>query len=139
MYCHGSFLTSKCLVCQHHYTLQEFTNLLLSDLVRCTHCCQSNNWVKPDVVFFGEPLPATFHSTISKLNSYTGNLPTPDLLIVMGSSLKVHPVASVPDFLPPNVPQILINLEPINDHNFDISLLGDCQIITQQILDKLSI
>ena len=32
-----------------------------------------------------------------------------DLLIVIGSSLKVRPVALIPSSLPPNVPQILIN------------------------------
>jgi NAD+-dependent protein deacetylase SIR2 len=60
------------------------------------------------------------------------------LLIVMGSSLKVHPVASVPDYLPPAVPQILINLEPILDHNFDLFLPGDCQTITERILNQFS-
>ena len=32
-----------------------------------------------------------------------------DLLIVIGSSLKVRPVALIPSSLPPEVPQILIN------------------------------
>ena len=32
-----------------------------------------------------------------------------DLLIVIGSSLKVRPVALIPSSLPPSVPQILIN------------------------------
>lgn len=135
VYCHGSFLTSKCLACQHPYTIQEFTEFLSSDSLQCAHCSQENNWIKPNVVFFGEPLPSTFHSTISRLNS---DHPPPDLLIVMGSSLKVHPVASIPDYLPPTIPQILINLEPITDHNFDLTLLGDCQSITGRILNEFS-
>ncbi len=37
-----------------------------------------------------------------------------DLLIVIGSSLKVRPVALIPSSLPPEVPQILINMCPFH-------------------------
>jgi len=46
--------------------------------------------IKPDIVFFGESLPEEFHDQIAedKLEC--------DLLIVMGSSLKVRPVSLIP-------------------------------------------
>ena len=59
--------------------------------------------MKPDIVFFGEGLPDHFHTNIAKDKSEC------DLLIVIGSSLKVRPVALIPSSLKPNVPQILIN------------------------------
>ena len=74
-----------------------------------------------------------------------------DLLIVIGSSLKVRPVALIPSSLPPEVPQILINRfemdksfrrindelkhfrEPLPHCTFDVELLGDCDSIINQI------
>jgi len=92
--------------------------------------CNCGGIVKPDIVFFGEPLPVDFENNISR------DCAEADLLIVIGSSLKVFPVSSVPDLLPPSVPQILINRES-RDHTFDIELLGDCNRILSEIASKL--
>jgi NAD-dependent deacetylase sirtuin 1 len=46
--------------------------------------------MKPDIVFFGENLPEEYHDNILKDKSLC------DLLIVIGSSLKVKPVANIP-------------------------------------------
>lgn len=46
--------------------------------------------MKPDIVFFGENLPEQFHRAMK----YDKN--EVDLLIVIGSSLKVRPVALIP-------------------------------------------
>lgn len=46
--------------------------------------------MKPNIVFFGEGLPSTFHDRISEDKEEC------DLLIVMGSSMKVRPVALIP-------------------------------------------
>jgi NAD-dependent deacetylase sirtuin 1 len=62
-----------------------------------------------------------------------------DLLIVMGSSLKVRPVALIPSSIPEDVPQILINREPLNHLTFDVELLGDCDIIVKQLCERYSI
>jgi len=83
--------------------------------------------MKPDIVFFGEGLPDHFH------NSITRDKEMCDLLIVIGSSLKVRPVALIPSSLPPEVPQILINREPLPHCKFDVELLGDCDSIINQI------
>jgi len=83
--------------------------------------------MKPDIVFFGEGLPDHFHNSITRDKSYC------DLLIVIGSSLKVRPVALIPSSLPPEVPQILINREPLPHCTFDVELLGDCDPIINQI------
>ena len=46
--------------------------------------------LKPDIVFFGEGLPELYHKSINEDKSKC------DLLIVIGSSLKVKPVANIP-------------------------------------------
>ncbi|KAL4862699.1 hypothetical protein BDV12DRAFT_190209 [Aspergillus spectabilis] len=60
--------------------------------------------MKPDITFFGEDLPDEFghrllHHDRDKV----------DLVIVIGTSLKVAPVAEVPGVLPSHVPQIYIS------------------------------
>lgn len=46
--------------------------------------------MKPDIVFFGEGLSDEFHESLANDKEEC------DLLIVMGSSLKVRPVAMIP-------------------------------------------
>jgi len=37
------------------------------------------------------------------------------------------------DSLPSHVPQVLINREPLNHLNFDVELLGDCDVIVNEL------
>lgn len=86
--------------------------------------------MKPDIVFFGEGLSDEFHT------SMTVDKDQCDLLIVIGSSLKVRPVALIPNSIPENIPQILINREPLNHLNFDVELLGDCDVIIKHLCER---
>jgi len=58
----------------------------------CPRCGPDNTTaiLKPDIVFFGESLPEDFHRHIQMDKDEC------DLLIVIGSSLKVQPVALIP-------------------------------------------
>ena len=94
-------------------------------------CIKNVPIMKPDVVFFGEGLPKAFHSTLAEDKDKV------DLLIVIGSSLKVRPVAHIPSCFPANVPQILINKEPLTSHMFDVELLGDCDDIVTELCKEL--
>ena len=82
---------------------------------------------KPDIVFFGEGLPDDFHDSIEADREKC------DLLIVIGSSLKVKPVAMIPNWIPSTVPQILINREPLPHMDFDVKLYGDSDVIINQL------
>ncbi|RDW94143.1 putative histone deacetylase SIR2 [Aspergillus mulundensis] len=84
--------------------------------------------MKPDITFFGEDLPDEFghrllHHDRDKV----------DLVIVIGTSLKVAPVAEVPGVLPPHIPQIYISRTPVTHTNFDIDLLGDCDVVVSEL------
>ncbi|EDO15541.1 hypothetical protein Kpol_479p29 [Vanderwaltozyma polyspora DSM 70294] len=83
--------------------------------------------MKPDITFFGEPLPDKFHNSIEK------DVKGCDLLICIGTSLKVSPVSDIVNMVPQHVPQILINKDPIRHCNFDLSLLGYCDDIAAYI------
>ena len=81
-----------------------------------------NGLVKPEIVFFGEQLPAAFFENRS--------LPAQaDLAIVMGSSLSVAPFSSLPQFCEEETPRLLINREQVGglgSRPDDVLLLEDC-------------
>ncbi|KFH64500.1 hypothetical protein MVEG_09234 [Podila verticillata NRRL 6337] len=83
--------------------------------------------MKPDIVFFNEPLSYDFNRYLYEDKDKV------DLLIVMGSSLKVEPVSNIMYQLPPEVPQILINRTPIMHTEFDVQLLGNCDTIVAEL------
>eukprot|EP00088_Acartia_fossae_P063992 TRINITY_DN7849_c0_g1_i11.p1 TRINITY_DN7849_c0_g1~~TRINITY_DN7849_c0_g1_i11.p1 ORF type:complete len:645 (-),score=148.26 TRINITY_DN7849_c0_g1_i11:618-2552(-) len=87
--------------------------------------------MKPDIVFFGEGLSDQFHKTISEDKDEV------DLLIVIGSSLKVRPVALIPSSIPKHIPQVLINRERLSHMTFDVELLGDCDVVINQLCHML--
>ncbi|XP_043198435.1 uncharacterized protein LOC122368511 isoform X2 [Amphibalanus amphitrite] len=87
--------------------------------------------MKPDIVFFGEGLPDEFHRSMELDRERC------DLLIIIGSSLKVRPVALIPSSVNPDVAQILINREPLPHLNCDVQLLGDCDVIVHHLCHLL--
>lgn len=62
---------------------------------RCPRCPADEPLaiMKPEIVFFGENLPEQFHRAMKYDKDEV------DLLIVIGSSLKVRPVALIPSKL----------------------------------------
>ncbi|KAK4103326.1 SIR2-like protein [Parathielavia hyrcaniae] len=90
------------------------------------------NWscgvMKPDITFFGEPLPDEFSRRLTEHDR-----DRVDLVIVIGTSLKVAPVSEVVPFLPPNIPQLYISRTPVSHVNFDVDLLGDCDVVVAEL------
>lgn len=60
--------------------------------------------MKPDITFFGEALPDDF---FQRLRMHDKD--KVDLVIVMGTSMKVAPVSEIPNYLARDVPQIYIS------------------------------
>ncbi|KAG6011512.1 hypothetical protein E4U43_008265 [Claviceps pusilla] len=88
--------------------------------------------MKPDITFFGEDLPDEFSRRLTEHDR-----DKVDLVIVIGTSLKVTPVSEIVSFLPPHVPQIYISRQPVNHVNFDIDLLGDCDTVVAELCHRL--
>lgn len=84
--------------------------------------------MKPDITFFGEDLPDIFSD---RLTQHDRDLV--DLVIVIGTSLKVAPVSEVIPYLPANIPQVYISRTPISHVNFDIDMLGDCDVVVAEL------
>lgn len=63
-----------------------------------------------------------------------------DLLIVIGTSLTVHPFASLTSLVPAGCPRVLINMDPAGDFGAradDVTLLGRCDEIVRDLCREL--
>lgn len=85
---HGSIRTSSCPRCHAVYGLDDLLALL--DTAEAPACRGCGSILKPDVVFFGELLPERAIDRAYELARGAG------LMLVVGSSLEVHPVAELP-------------------------------------------
>lgn len=88
--------------------------------------------MKPDITFFGEELPDRFAERLTNHDK-----DKVDLVLVIGTSLKVAPVSEVVPYLPAHIPQIYISRTPVQHINFDITLLGDCDVVIQELCRRL--
>lgn len=137
--CHGSFARATCTNCKYNVDGDVIRDDIMNQKIPYCPRCQSKEdgpedglgVMKPNIVFFGEQLGDDFH------NSLETDKEQADLLIVIGSSLKVKPVALIPKCVPPEIPQILINKEPLDHMGFDIELLGNCDDIIQELCLRL--
>ncbi len=86
---HGSIEWSLCLRCRERVGLERVLELLRKGDAppRCESCLEP---LKPDVVLFGEVLPGEAIEEAFALASEA------DLMLCVGSSLEVFPVASLP-------------------------------------------
>lgn len=83
---------------------------------------------QPDITFFGEQLPNDFFDKIRDEDRFKV-----DLVIVIGTSMKVAPVSEIPVFLPEETPQIYISRDPIYHIDFDVNLLGYSDIVVTEL------
>ncbi len=121
-------------------------NILNKDIAFCEKC---RGLVKPDIVFFGESVRAT----VPLLTQADGRLQLPDkfihaipsvkmadLLLIIGTSLTVHPFASLAGLAEPLCPRVLINLEKVGDLGHrpdDVLLLGKCDEVVKDLCREL--
>jgi len=85
---HGSIRTSSCLDCGAVVPLDDVLHLL--ETAAAPGCPRCGRILKPDVVMFGELLPPGALERASALAAAAR------LLLVVGSSLEVYPVAGLP-------------------------------------------
>jgi NAD-dependent deacetylase len=86
---HGSIASSSCTTCGTSYPIESVGELFDGDGIATCACCMGK--IKPDVVLFGELLP---EAAIGEAQALCADA---DLLLCVGSSLEVHPVAALPE------------------------------------------
>jgi len=94
---HGTMATATCEGCFRKYNM-DFV-MKQGEPYKCIGC--GDPYVRPDVILFGETVDASTEAfKIAK---------TTDLLLVLGTSLQVYPVASIPKKIRYNGHTVIIN------------------------------
>ena len=133
--CHGHFRTASCTQCGAPADIEVVKECILMGRAKdslepllCDQC--QTGYVKPDIVFFSERLP----DRVSEL--LADDLVEADLLLILGTSLQVAPVAMIPDSVQPRCRRVLLNREFVGNLDLyqesqkenprDLFHAGDC-------------
>jgi NAD-dependent deacetylase len=127
---HGTFERARCLGCGAVAPMAEvFAEARRSGVPLCRSC---GGLLKPDVVLFGEMLPPAFEEGASDVSQA-------DLLIVLGSSLEVYPVADlVPSAKAMGATVVLVNRDPgPYDQLADLAVHGELGEVMGAVAEAL--
>ncbi|KAI0195793.1 SIR2 family histone deacetylase, partial [Xylaria flabelliformis] len=130
---HGSFATQRCIDCKTPFPDTEMRKCVESASAPVCVRDGCGGLVKPDIVFFGEQLPSTFFENATVPQEA-------DLVIVVGTSLQVHPFAGLPRLARDRVPRLLFNMERVGDFGTradDVVCLGPCDDGIRKLADEL--
>jgi NAD-dependent deacetylase len=118
---HGSIAQSVCLDCGGRVPLERVVEMIERDPQTAPECSACISPLKPDVVLFGEFLP---EDALRRAHDLAAEA---DLMIAIGSSLEVHPVASLPGIALANGGHLaLVTQGPTPyDNDADVKLSGD--------------
>ncbi|MBM7655344.1 NAD-dependent protein deacylase [Neobacillus cucumis] len=108
---HGTIKTATCLNCGKSYSTSEMINRLktMDDFYICNHCKtkrEEDHFIKPDVVLFGD---TGEWFSMEGFNHILNQIRQADCLLVLGTSLKVTPFSTFPQYKNTGVPLIIIN------------------------------
>jgi NAD-dependent deacetylase len=129
---HGSAIDAACLECQAEQNILDFHNAIKSKapLPKCNFC---GSIVKVATISFGQPMNEMDMMHASKIVEES------DLMIVMGSSLKVLPAGKLPNLaMQSGSKLIILNREKTRyDQSADIVINDELQNICSKLLEKL--
>ena len=131
---HGNFDSAYVHPGQHPVPVDELKEAVMAgeDGWRALNA-KYGGLVKPAITFFGERLPARF----GQLAQEDFDKESCSMLLVLGTSLKVQPFASLVTFVDHGTPRLLINRERVgvdlgldfdhaDDRTADVFYQGDC-------------
>ena len=101
---HGTIATMTCMKCGEKAQTSDYADMFSNGKVpHCSHC---GGVLKPDLTFFGEELPS------EPLRKAKLAFLDADLVMVLGTSLKVAPANTLPSYRVKGTPLIVINHDP---------------------------
>ena len=129
---HGSVASASCLSCGASYALAETRGRLDADPEGIPRC-DCGRPLKPDVVLFGELLPEAEIQRGYELAARA------DLLLCVGSSLEVWPVAELPQVtLDAGGALAIVTIGPTPyDHRAAVKLSGDVEAELEAVVAAL--
>jgi NAD-dependent protein deacetylases, SIR2 family len=115
---HGSAKHSYCTTCNAFYEYDEVAPIVRrGEVPRCRQC---GGVIKPDIVFYGEPLNGTV------LKAAEAAFTQADLTFILGSSLTVYPAAALPTLtLSRGGKIVIVNAQSTNADRYAELLFSD--------------
>ena len=120
---HGSIRTASCQACEASYALADLEAIFDDEGVAVCRACAS--LVKPDVVLFGEFLPPAAMAEAEALAARA------ELLLCVGSSLEVYPVAGLPSLTMANGGKLAIVTQGPTPFDGDAALRLDGDVVAE--------
>lgn len=126
---HGHLRSGHCTSCKMQYPFDELVQQVALDQIPplCHHCA---GMLRPEVVLFGDPMPSFFFELRKTIRDKC------DLMLVVGSSLEVYPVAELP-LLAKKL--AIINLQPTDyDGRAEVVIRENCSQVLTDLLKQLN-
>lgn len=130
---HGTVSTLTCVSCYVTYNVNEFLESYVRD-GEIPHCRDCGHVLKPDAILLGEQLPV---KTFQKAEAHARKA---DVILVVGSSLEVMPVAGLPMRSLENGASLIIinNAATYLDERADAVLRTDVAEVLPAILESVA-
>lgn len=127
---HGSPIISYCVKCNKEYSIKDVM-IKITDF-KIPVCDNCKGLIKPDIVFYGEPLNAAV------LNESFNNAVKADLCLVLGTSLVVYPAAVIPEMVVQHGGKIIIvNKDETHLDNIALYKFDDLKCFAEEIFGRL--
>ncbi|MDD5227413.1 MAG: NAD-dependent deacylase [Methylococcales bacterium] len=131
LHLHGSIHTARCFECRHPYEHPETSAIVKfpESRIEPPKCEKCGNWVRPNVVWFRELLPA------KALREAELAVKECDLMLIVGTSGFVYPVANLPLLaIERNITTIQVNLTETDlDTKVTFDLKGKAGVILPEL------
>ena len=127
---HGTMRTLTCMKCHKHVSSEAYIpQLKAGKTLRCEACGAP---YKPDITFFGEALPEeAFTKSVEAFEKA-------DLVMVLGTSLKVYPAAALPSYRSALAKFVIINkMETDMDDDADLVIHDGIGEVLTKALERL--
>ena len=125
VFAHGNFYEGNCPKCDILIDIEKINEAIEKGEIY--YCPQCKGPTKPYVVFYGEGLPRRFFEKIQESKDT-------DLIIIMGTSLKVQPFASIPYLTNKDACKLVFNMEKVGEYGYDY--LDDDSVFIEGKTDK---
>ena len=110
IFAHGNFNYGHCAKCYQDIDIKYINEGIQKGEVY--YCPKCKGPCKPKIVFYGEQLPERFYKCLDDIKDI-------DLIIIMGTSLKVMPFAAIPQCANEDAEKVVFNMEKVGYYQYD--------------------
>ena len=110
IFAHGNFNYGHCAECYRDVDIKKINQGIQKGEVY--YCPKCKGPCKPKIVFYGEQLPKRFYECLDDIEDI-------DLIIIMGTSLKVYPFAAIPESAKAEAKKVVFNMEKVGYYQYD--------------------